>query len=663
MLVYPAQTVRIRLFLYSFLILFLELSLIRFIPANIRLIGYFSNVILLATFLGMGCGMMLTKRTTRFHPLFPYVLFSLLLIITVFSFGVATSAPDTIFFTVNSDKFIALEPQYILPIMFLLVAVANIPLAQELGTLFGQLPPLEAYTYDVAGSISGVAVFTVLSFLSTPATVWFILVTALFSYLGYRKSSGYIIGVVVCIACLALVAFSEKGALWSPYYKITTAVIHDALSPDPAYAINVNTIPNQYISRYSSRESFYYTPYQIFHGYPFKRILIIGAGTGADTATALALDPGVEHIDAVEIDPDILTLGRTLNPDAPFSDPRVSVHNDDGRSFLQNSHDQYDLVIYALTDSLALAAKSANIRLESFIFTTEAFKLVSNHLTHDGLFVLYNYYRQNWLIDKIVEMTNQTFGYQPVVVRYGVQNRAAVILTGPKIQSLGSSWTRYVPKEHITPASDNWPFLYLKQPSIPSLYSSFIALLVLLSIALVALIGRGTKNRVFDLRFFCFGAGFMLLETKSLAVFALLFGSTWLVNAMVICALLLFVLLANFINMRHTITHIVPWYVLLFAFLIFQWFVPPALFIGLAFLPRLLIASTFYFCPVFFANVIFSQRLKLSKDAQEAFGVNLLGALMGGFLEYLALAVGYQALILLIILLYGVSLIRPNTLR
>jgi hypothetical protein len=50
-----------KLFGYSFLILFFELALIRFIPSNVRITAYFINLVLVAAFLGMGIGMIHAK--------------------------------------------------------------------------------------------------------------------------------------------------------------------------------------------------------------------------------------------------------------------------------------------------------------------------------------------------------------------------------------------------------------------------------------------------------------------------------------------------------------------------------------------------------------------------------------------------------------------------
>ena len=53
-----APRTRVRLFLTSATILFVELLLIRWIPANVVYVGYFSNLILMASFLGIGLGIL-----------------------------------------------------------------------------------------------------------------------------------------------------------------------------------------------------------------------------------------------------------------------------------------------------------------------------------------------------------------------------------------------------------------------------------------------------------------------------------------------------------------------------------------------------------------------------------------------------------------------------
>ncbi len=79
----------------------------------------------------------------------------------------------------------------------------------------------------------------------------------------------------------------------------------------------------------------------------------MGAGSGSDVAIALAEGPGACGRE-VDIDPRILQIGAEKNPDRAYDDPRVTVHVNDGRAFLQSTDTKYDLILFALPDSLAL---------------------------------------------------------------------------------------------------------------------------------------------------------------------------------------------------------------------------------------------------------------------------------------------------------------------
>src|SRR5256714_6480075 len=135
--------------------------------------------------------------------------------------------------------------------------------------------------------------------------------------------------------------------------------------------------------------------------------MILGAGSGSDVSTALVY--GVKSVTAVEIDPTIQQLGVRFNPDQPYSDPRVKVVINDGRSFLQNDKGKYDLIIFALPDSLTLTSSNTSLRLESFLLTEESIKAARARLTNDGLVVFYNFYREDWLGPKLAKMAGQAF--------------------------------------------------------------------------------------------------------------------------------------------------------------------------------------------------------------------------------------------------------------
>jgi len=137
--------------------------------------------------------------------------------------------------------------------------------------------------------------------------------------------------------------------------------------------------------------------------------------------------------------------------------------------------------------------------------------------------------------------------------------------------------------------------------------------------------------------------------------FSLLFGTTWLVNSLVFFAILASVLLAIVINGRFPIGNPRPFYIALFASTGIALLVPPAsLLIDPPWL-RYSLAAVLTFAPVFFANLVFSYSFRDTKTADMAFASNLLGAMTGGALEYLALLTGYQALLLVVALLYAAA--------
>ncbi|GDY50492.1 hypothetical protein SVIO_011150 [Streptomyces violaceusniger] len=92
---------------------------------------------------------------------------------------------------------------------------------------------------------------------------------------------------------------------------------------------------------------------------------------------------------------------------------------------------------------------------------------------------------------------------------------------------------------------------------------------------------------------------------------------------------------------------------MLFSSLAIAWLIPSHAVLGLPFAPRLAAAIALAFAPIFCANLIFSDRLAAAADPTAAFGANLLGSLFGGTLEYLALLTGYQALLLVVAVLYA----------
>ncbi|HEX9042215.1 MAG TPA: spermidine synthase [Trebonia sp.] len=636
----------LRLFLLSFLMLFVELALIRWLGALVLYLSYFSNFVLLGSFLGIGIGFLRARSRVNLFPWAPVALALLIIFVRLFPVQVDRSQTQLLFF--GAGKFHATGPPtwVTLPCVFLAVAAVMATIGEGVARTFVRFRPLDAYRLDIAGSIAGIAAFTLLAFLDAKPVVWAVIVALILLLLYGRRA-----GLLQVAAALAVVGilWSESVSstdIWSPYYRISYA------KAGYGYHIAANGIPHQDIVPVRKMGKTYSVPYMRAPGDPLNNVLIIGAGTGDDVANALHM--GARHIDAVEIDPELYRLGWHLNPDRPYQSPRVSVHINDGRAFLEQAHGRYDMILFALPDSLTLVAGQSSLRLESYLFTLEAVEAAKAHLNPGGLFAMYNYYRTTWLRDRLANTLDVAFGQAPCIDN---PNGLTVlsVSASPSAAHCGTVWQR--PASAIGPATDDHPFVYLDGNSVPGLYLVTLGLILLASVLLVRPASGPYRRMTGYADLFFMGAAFMLLETKNIVQFALLFGTTWLVNALVMAGVLVAVLAAVEVSRHVVVRRPALLYAALLAALAVAWAVRPEWLLALSPLPRFAVAVVIAFAPIFVANMVFAQRFRTAGDSGTAFGANLLGAILGGVLEYSSLIAGYRWLLVVVALLYGLAFI------
>ena len=671
----------VRLFLTSTALLFVELLVIRWIPANVIYVGFFSNFLLISSFLGIGLGILLGRAPARGLPQSPVtlILFGLVAVVLGKQLNIQVRGGDQVFFGLDLNH--SADVNFlILPLLMVTVVALMTTLALPLGGLLRSMPPLRAYAIDIAGSLTGIAAFGLMSAVGLEPIAWFGAAAVLLTLLALGKglTAWSAVSATAMTSVLLFVVGASGRDLWSPYYRVTaydlagekvTARPGDTSSP---HYLLVSGIPHQQMDAadVAQRNNLQGQIYRWLPDRGFENVLIIGAGSGTDTA--LALRRGSAHIDAVEIDPVIARIGKDFHPDRPYDDARVAVQIDDGRAFLRRSIDKYDLIVFALTDSLTLVTNTANVRLESFLFTEESFAAARDHLTPDGVFVMYNLYREPWLVSKLQQMAAEVFGSEPILRLH--RPAEAVIAIGPGVVAardagaLGDRVDQLGPLEGAAPtlATDDWPFLYLRAPGIAPYY--LIALAVLLGFAIigVALAARVTRvplQRGFSPHFFVLGAAFLLLETRSLVTFSLLFGTTWSVNALVFFAILLSVLAAIGISARFPLRRPTPLYVGLFGSLALAWLLPPEQLLVDPPVLRYVLAAGIAFAPIVFANLVFAHSFRDTAMADMSFASNLLGAMVGGALEYIALLTGYRALLLVIGGLYVLAAVFASRWR
>lgn len=718
------------LFFISLLVLFLELACIRWFPAHVLYLAFFTNMVLLACFLGMCLGCLAADSKKNFLLGTPLLLAAALAVAhftprleKMVDIG-NQAAPQVVFFGTeyrsrNIDN-LWVPIEALGGCFFLLIALAMVGPGQELGRALQRLPRrVLAYTVNILGSIVGIVLFAACSWWELSPLWWFVPIGVGLSYflvahVSFRRPAtcwGLVALLVFAVPALAAVRTGthtrKDGTLvqhfWSPYYRVN-------YYPPPHSAIEVNLISHQRMLR-ASDGSFpaYALPHVLQRdsgGQPFADVLIIGAGSGNDVSRALQW--GAQHVDAVEIDPVIHRLGRQDHPEHPYQDERVHVHLDDGRNFLRASERKYDLIVYALVDSLILHSSYSNIRLESYLFTRQAFEDVRRHLKPNGMFVMYNFFRQGWIVARLHKGLEEAFGAEPLVVplpyRETIQpdqmlfGEFAMFLAGNTgaLQAAFQKQPHYwlparlpitaatpdgfnpapadvqnvagerfglarviVPEDDLRTASDAWPFLYLRRPMIPDLGIRGMAVMGGLTLLLVYLFlpkRQGAGSRwAFDGRMFFLGAGFMLMETKAVVHMALLFGSTWMVNSVVFFAVLVMILAANLFVLIFRPERLWPYYLGLLAFLAANCLVPLDFFLGMDRWLQVAGSCLLLCAPILFAGVIFAVSFSRVREPDRAFAANIAGAMLGGLAEYTSMLLGFQYLLLVAIAFYALS--------
>lgn len=714
------MTPRRDLFLVSFLILFFELAAIRWFASTVLFLTFFTNIVLLACFLGMSVGLLAARRPANLvqitlpaaalafaAAIATHVLYWQWADSLTISLGDQQASPRLIYF---GTEYRPADPsRWVVPIwviggaFFALIATSFIGLGQVMGRAFDAIPNrVAAYTLDVLGSLTGIAAFAAMSYFELPPSIWYVPIVLLALHFAGWRGPLQAAAALATLACATIAAHALPSLAaeirWSPYYKVTYW--------PQLRAIHANNLNHQSMIPIGELGPVYLLPYLLnrdARGKPFEEVLIIGAGSGNDVAAALRA--GAKRVDAVEIDPVIQSLGRRDHPDRPYDDPRVAVHLDDGRSFVRRTEASYDLAVYALVDSLVLHSGFSSLRLENFLFTREAFADVKRRLKPDGVFVMYNFYRQGWVVGRLAAMAEETFGAPPMVfslpfrdqIREGESQigHFTVLLAGSDSARLeairagferqgsfwlhpavarteaangfgaaapAEGWHRISPARVEKPASarlpdDDWPHLYLRAPEIPwAPIGQGMAVVAALSLLMLFAFAPGGRARP-NAQMFFLGAGFMLLETKAVVHMALLFGSTWVVNSVVFFAILVMILAANLYVLKVKPRNLLPYYGLLAAALLVNALVPMNAFLSLEPVARTLASCAVVFVPVFFAGVIFAAAFSASRQPDVDFGWNVAGIILGGLSEQLSLVVGFNYLILVAMAYYAFSLV------
>ena len=655
--------------------LFLELALIRWQSSVLEFLAFYKNFSLLACFAGLGLGYALAARDRipllMVVPLLGAQFCFFLFVRLEFSFLDSESTA----FEVNPFReqlamgmspgnwFDALGLFLLLSVIFLLTALTFVPIGQLCGRLMERRKNLRAYGLNLIGSLLGVVMMLVASLLWTPPLVWFALCFLGILLLHFRQPSPLVAGIVFSIICTIILAWWPLGPLWSRVYSPYQLVEIGTDSTTGLTLIRASGHYYQHVLDLSShyRESSHDRDY---YDFPYKahpvlnNVAIIGSGTGNDVAAAVRAGAG--RVDAIEIDPVILLVGKERHPEKPYANPRVRPVNNDARSFLRGTEDKYDLIVYGLLDSHTLLSQGSSVRLDSFVYTIEGLREARNLLKPDGMISLSFTVLSEAMGRKIYLMMQQVFdGRAPLCVASEGWNTTFLISNDPNwrppVNLMGANVKNVTAKyaNSLVPASvstDDWPFFYMPQRIYPISYLIMIALILVLSLLLVRNFVAETP-RLGHLSFFFLGVGFMLVETKGITEMGLAFGNTWQVVGIVFVGVLTMAFLGNGLVQWLNIKRSAIAYLFLFAALAAGWL--SARSGGFASTPiGRLETVALLSLPLLFSGIVFSTLLSAGAYISGIMATNLLGAIVGGLLEYNSMYFGFQALYLMALVCY-----------
>jgi SAM-dependent methyltransferase len=663
------------LFLASFVALFVEVMLIRYAGSQIRIFAFYKNVPLVAAFLGLGLGCCLGRGSAR-HAL----LFLLWLLPLAAALAHGTVAVDYAlghWAQIGSSEHILgvgdapgvrgrPVPEWVAQLamglfcVVLLIAVSSLfaLLGRLLGDAFERVPRLPAYTANLLGSLAGILVFVALCYLETPPWTWFAVgLLPLLWWTGGGARAGVALAL---IAAATLTVWPSTGDThWSRYQKLVGREIAlpgaAGSGAEPAYLVQISDVFYQValdlrpaaVARLGRNP---YPHYDLaFKLAPRKdRVLIVGAGTGNDVAAALRA--GARSVDAVDIDDEIVRLGRLHHPEHPYDDPRVHVIVDDARrAFRRLPAGSYDTIVFGLLDSHTQLGISS-VRLDNYVFTFESLAAARRLLRPGGSLVITAVTIRPWLTNRFAAMLGAVCEPPVAWFRRGVGSTYACRVADPQ----GPPRHGAAEADVVLP-TDDWPFLYLPDRLVPRAYLVAVALLALASVAVLKSGGLDLGHfSAFHGHLFFLGAGFLLMEVYAINRLALLFGTTWLVSAVTIAVVLVLIVAAN-LTVEWGRALPIPWaYGALAATLIAGYAVGPAAALGRGTAAALLYALLLL-APIYFAGLIFSRSFSRATASGPAIGVNILGAVVGGWAEYSSMVVGIRGLALLALAFYLAS--------
>lgn len=662
----PLSWVPFAIVLASAAALFSELAIIRIHAGYLHILALLKNISLLSCFLGLGIGFIHGRSSRLLLPIQPLLLLLQLAFLQYLfnenlylKFG-NPFATEHMLGVEAVSGLASVVVITIVVIVFAWNALTFIPLGQLIGALMTRMNGPLAYRYNLLGSILGVALFSLLSYLWIGGSIWILAYGLMIMPFFLRWNGLSLIGLcgILCSACLVdRCTDLAVRHFYSPYQTLSLQ-----LSRDEGVELSTNTLYYQKILNLSDAavkadptlarsRRYYELPYELSRAAP--SVLVVGSGTGNDVAAALR--KGAASVTAIEIDPVIAQLGSSLHPEDPYHSEKTTLIVSDARAYIKRTEARYDAVVYGLLDSHALlSGRVSGLRLDSYVYTVEGLREARALLKPEGILALSFVYMTDEFAAKLYLMLQEAFdGAAPYVFNTSY-SRSLTFVAGKGVNAEGIALStefqdvsnKFSDGRISTDAStDDWPYFYMPRRIYPVSYLALWIPLLLVS-ALFLAPAMKAKRFGIDATSFFLGAAFMLLETKAFTEMALVWGTTFSVTAGVIFVILSLAVLANELVIRNFAISSRRAFLLLISSVILGYLATFLSFSGVPWIIEGCARALILTLPILISGICFSRLLTDEQSVIRAMASNLLGAMAGGIFEYTSMVTGFRTLYL-----------------
>lgn len=554
--------------------------------------------------------------------------------------------------------------------------------------------------------------------LSGGATIFFIVITLTMNTTSFLENN-FTAYLTSPFTSLARVKNSGKNVeitytKWDGFARTDVIEIEEV---EDYRIVATNGSANTLMIRYDGKSDFYdlkkkidYIPYLLKEK---PKVAIIGAGGGRDVLQAVI--GGASEVDAIEINRSTVEAVRSMGDfnGNIYENPKVNVIVGDGRSILEKSKKEYDIIFLSMVMTGAAQANGYALA-ESYIYTEEAFKTYYNHLTPNGKIVFVGHNTMDMqkiantslklLEDNDISRENlkdhifiggtkhENMLHNPLIIvsklpylskeidiikdffktnKYSILNLSGTEYTNyiSEISDRKLSLDEVIKgsEYEVKPSTDNTPFFYNFQRGIPSVFGLILFIIFVFTVIYFRKHLKQREIREGAVQFSLLGVGFMLVEVSLIQKMTIYLEHPTTAFVTTISALLIGAGVGSFFSnkklyIREDGRHygaLASMISIVFTLILVTLFHESTF--SLSLIKKLLIAISILFINGFFMGMIFPYSISIIKNLGRDehipifYGINGVFSMIGSIIAILiSMKIGITAALLLGGIIYGV---------